>query len=104
MVNDGQLRLQELIDRRGGMVLLAAILAGLAVGGGLTLLSLSRAGSASWVATTALAMAPSLWWVVDSLRRSRLGVDVIALLALVGALLVGEYLAGAVIGVMVASG
>ncbi|HUY60308.1 MAG TPA: heavy metal translocating P-type ATPase, partial [Candidatus Dormibacteraeota bacterium] len=104
MVNDGQLRLQELIDRRGGMVLLAAMLAGLAVGGGLTLLGLSRAGSASWMATTALAMALSLWWVVDGLRRSRLGVDVIALLALVGALLVGEYLAGAVIGVMVASG
>jgi len=104
MVNDVQLRLQELIDRRGGMVLLAAMLAGLAVGGGLTLLGLSRAGSASWMATTALAMALSLWWVVDGLRRSRLGVDVIALLALVGALLVGEYLAGAVIGVMVASG
>ncbi len=104
MVTDGQLRLQELVGRRGAMVLLAATLAGLAVGGALTLLGLSRAGSASWVATTALAMAPSLWWVLDGLRRSRLGVDVIALLALVGALLVGEYLAGAVIGVMVASG
>jgi heavy metal translocating P-type ATPase len=85
-------------------MLLAATLAGLAIGGGLTLFGLSRAGGASWVATTALATAPSLWWVVDGLRRSRLGVDVIALLALTGALLVGEYLAGAVIGVMVASG
>ncbi len=104
MPTEARPRLQELVDRHGGMVLLAATLAGLAVGGGLTLLGFSRAGSASWVATTVLATAPSLWWVVDALRRSRLGVDVIALLALVGALLVGEYLAGAVIGVMVASG
>jgi heavy metal translocating P-type ATPase len=42
--------------------------------------------------------------MVDSLRRRRLGVDAIALLALVGALAVGEYLAGAVISVMVATG
>jgi hypothetical protein len=55
MVTDGQLRLRDLVTRRGGMVLLA----GLAVGGGLTRLGLSRAGSASWVATTALAMAPA---------------------------------------------
>ena len=104
MPADRQLRLTELVSRHLGMVLLAATLAGLALGGGLTLLGLSRAGAASWVATTALAMAPAVWWVVDSLRRSRLGVDVIALLALAGALVVGEYLAGAVIGVMLASG
>jgi cation transport ATPase len=46
----------------------------------------------------------SLWTMLASLRRGRLGVDVIALLALVGALAVGEYLAAAVISVMVASG
>ncbi len=97
-------RLAELAARRAPLVLLAATLAGLAVGGALTILGLPRPGGASWVATSAMAMAASLWWVVDSLRRSRLGVDVIALLALVGALLIGEYLAGAVIGVMVASG
>ena len=104
MATEDWLRLPALVARRGPVVLLAATLAGLAVGGALTLLRLSGAGGASWVATTALAMAASLWWVVDSLRRSRLGVDVIALLALIGALLIGEYLAGAVIGVMVASG
>jgi heavy metal translocating P-type ATPase len=42
--------------------------------------------------------------MLASLRRGRLGVDVIALLALVGALAVGEYLAAAVISLMVASG
>ena len=104
MATEDWLRLPALAARRGPVVLLAATLAGLGVGGALTLLRLGGAGGASWVATTALAMAASLWWVVDSLRRSRLGVDVIALLALIGALLIGEYLAGAVIGVMVASG
>jgi heavy metal translocating P-type ATPase len=104
MVARDRRQLAELAVRGAPLVLLAATLAGLAVGGTLSILGLPRPGGASWVATTALAMAASLWWVVDSLRHSRLGVDVIALLALVGALIVGEYLAGAVIGVMVASG
>ena len=46
----------------------------------------------------------ALWSMADSLRRRRLGVDVIALLAVAGALAVGEFLAAAVIGVMLASG
>jgi heavy metal translocating P-type ATPase len=49
-------------------------------------------------------MVPAAWWVVDAARHRRIGVDVIALLALGGTLIVGEYLAGAVIAVMVASG
>ncbi len=44
------------------------------------------------------------WWVVEGLWHRRFGVDVIALLALCGALIVHEELAGAVIGVMVATG
>ena len=47
---------------------------------------------------------PVLYSMVESLLVGRLGVDVIALLALVGAVAVGEYLAGAVISVMLASG
>jgi heavy metal translocating P-type ATPase len=58
----------------------------------------------AWVAGGILGAAFSLWTMLASLRRGRVGVDVIALLALVGALAVGEYLAAAVISVMVASG
>ena len=58
----------------------------------------------AWVVTTVLGLVPAVYWVVDSLRRGEPGVDVIAVLALVGALLVGEFLAGAVIAVMLASG
>ncbi|MGI5133261.1 MULTISPECIES: heavy metal translocating P-type ATPase [unclassified Streptomyces] len=39
-----------------------------------------------------------------ALRRGRIGVDVIAVLALAGSLAVGEYLAGALIGLMLATG
>jgi heavy metal translocating P-type ATPase len=56
------------------------------------------------VAAGIIGAAFSLWTMLAGLHRGRLGVDVIALLALVGALAVGEYLAAAVISFMVASG
>jgi heavy metal translocating P-type ATPase len=61
-------------------------------------------GNLAWIISGALGALYAGWSVVDSLRHRRLGVDVIALLALVGALVVGEYLAAAVISLMVASG
>ena len=57
-----------------------------------------------WAATTVLGVVPATWWVIDAARHRRLGVDVIALLALVGTLVIGEYVAGALIAVMLASG
>jgi len=57
-----------------------------------------------WIAGTVLAVVPALVWVMLALRRGRVGVDVIAVLSLVGTLLVGEYLAGALIAVMLAGG
>jgi heavy metal translocating P-type ATPase len=61
-------------------------------------------GNVVWIVGGAIGAAYSLWTMIDSLRRGRLGVDVIAVLALVGALAVDEYLAAAVISLMVASG
>src|SRR5690606_40170970 len=55
-------------------------------------------------AGTVVAILPATWWVVEALRAGRLGVDAIAVLALAGSLLVGEYLAGALIAVMLATG
>ena len=46
----------------------------------------------TWAIRGAVGVFYSLWTMVDSLRRGRLGVDAIAFLALVGALAVGEYL------------
>jgi cation transport ATPase len=46
----------------------------------------------------------ALWAMGEAFAHRRLGVDVIALLAIIGALVVGELLAAAVISVMLASG
>ena len=43
-------------------------------------------------------------WVLASLRRGRAGVDLLAVLSLVGTLWVGEYVAGALIAVMLSTG
>lgn len=57
-----------------------------------------------WVAGTLVAVVPALAWLVVALRHRRAGVDVIAVLSLVGTLAVHEYVAGALIAVMLASG
>jgi heavy metal translocating P-type ATPase len=57
-----------------------------------------------WIVGTVMALGPAVWWVLASLRKGRAGVDLIAVLSLVGTLLVGEYVAGALIAVMLAGG
>ena len=59
---------------------------------------------AAWLAAAACGLGYALWSAADSIRRGRLGVDVIALLALAGAIAVRELLAAAVISVMLTSG
>ena len=53
---------------------------------------------------TLCAVVPAVVWVVASLRRGRAGVDLLAVLSLVGTLWVGEYVAGALIAVMLSTG
>lgn len=79
-------------------------LSGIAIGGLLALLVGSAPADAVWAATVAFMLAPLTWSVARSLRRGDIGVDVIALLAMAGALALGEYLAGAVIALMLAGG
>jgi len=62
------------------------------------------AASALWAAATTLTLLPLAFSVIRSLRRRALGVDMIALLAMSGALVLHEYLAGAVIAVMLSGG
>ena len=84
--------------------LLAASLAGLGLGAVLHLASRGGAGDLAWTATAVLGAVASAAWVLSAVRQRRLGVDLIALVALVGTLATEEYLAGAVITVMLASG
>jgi heavy metal translocating P-type ATPase len=84
--------------------LLAVTACGLAVGGGLYLAGAHGAAADAWLAASTCGLGYAVFTVADSLRRRRAGVDLIALLALAGAIAVGELLAGAVISVMLASG
>jgi len=88
----------------GHVVLPAGTFGFLAAGGVCRVLGLVGVADALWVVATAFALVPAMWWVAGALRQGRLGVDAIAVLALAGALVVGEYLAGALIAVMLATG
>ncbi len=90
--------------RSRATLLLALSTAGLALGGALHLLGFGDAARVVWAATTLAGVLPGTWWVIDAARQHRIGVDVIAVLALLGTLVVAEYFAGAVIAVMLASG
>ena len=57
-----------------------------------------------WGLTTALVLVPLAIAVGREIRRGTLGVDLIALLAMVGALALEQYLAGAIIGLMLSGG
>ncbi len=84
--------------------LLVIVTAGV-VGGALIWFA-GRRGTADvlWAAATLVALVPAAVSVGRSLWRRRLGVDVIALLALASALVAGEYLAGAVVALMISTG
>jgi len=81
-----------------------AALAGTLAGGACHLLGVPQAGDALWTITIAGTLIPLTWSVARALARGDVGVDVIALLAMAGALIGGELLAGAVIAVMLAGG
>ena len=73
-------------------------------GGGAWLLGAVVVSELVWVAGTILGLAFSIAWTVGALRRRQPSVDIIALLALAGALWVNEPFAGAMVTVMLASG
>jgi heavy metal translocating P-type ATPase len=84
----------------------AASLAALAVGGGLVALgpTTEAAGGAVWLLAITGAGVSMAREVVAGLRRREPGVDVIALLALAGAVLLGELAAGVLVAVMLTTG
>lgn len=90
------LRLEPLL-----LVLTAVALAG----GGIAWLADARGlADLFWALGTVAAVVPAIGWVLAALRRGHAGVDLIAVLALGGTLAVGEYLAGALIALMLATG
>ncbi|CAM5644797.1 heavy metal translocating P-type ATPase [Streptomyces viridochromogenes] len=84
--------------------LLAVTTAAVTAGGIAWLVGAGGLADLLWGLGTVSAVVPAVGWVLSALRRGHAGVDVIAVLALGGTLAVGEYLAGALIGLMLATG
>ncbi|NDL59663.1 heavy metal translocating P-type ATPase [Phytoactinopolyspora mesophila] len=78
--------------------------AGLGGGGAAALAGLPDVADAVWIATVVVVLLPAAWWVAVALRDRKFGADSIAVLALIGTLAVGEYLAGAVVALMFSGG
>jgi heavy metal translocating P-type ATPase len=78
--------------------------AALAGGGLLHLLGLPGWGDAVWAVSTATMLVPLTWSVATALVKRDVGVDAIALVAIATALALGEFLAGAVVALMLAGG
>ena len=83
---------------------LIAAVGGLVAGAVAAFAGASSLSAACWTVTALLGVLLSAVWVVEALTHGRLGVDLIALAALIGTLLIGEYLAGALITVMLTTG
>ena len=62
------------------------------------------AADVAWGAAVLLALVPLAFTVARDLLHRETGVDLIALLAMAGALVLGQYLAGAVVGLMLSGG
>jgi heavy metal translocating P-type ATPase len=85
-------------------VLLPAAAGLLAAGGAAFALGAAAVADALWMILIAVVTVDLVIGTVRRLREGRVAVDVVALLALVGSLALGELLAGAIIALMVASG
>jgi heavy metal translocating P-type ATPase len=94
-------RLSDLGRDRSRLVVVAVAVG---AGGVLRLAGSDGAANLVWAATTAAILLTATLSLLRDLWRHRVGVDVVAVLALAGSLVVGEYLAGAVIALMLATG
>ncbi|MFM8943660.1 MAG: heavy metal translocating P-type ATPase, partial [Actinomycetota bacterium] len=77
---------------------------GIAAGAALWFSGNRDAAGVAWAVTTAVGLVPITRDVVGGILRREAGVDLIAVLAMAGALAFGEQLAGAVIALMLSSG
>jgi heavy metal translocating P-type ATPase len=85
-------------------LLVGAVLTGLAAGCLLYVLDSQDTGRAIWAGTTIVVLVATVVSAAPALLRREARVDLIALLAMAGALALGEYLAGAIIAVMLTGG
>jgi heavy metal translocating P-type ATPase len=85
-------------------ILLVAVLAAVVVGGALWIGGARGPADDVWAAAIVVALVPLGISVGRDLIHRETGVDLIALLAMAGSLVLGQYLAGAVVGLMLSGG
>ena len=102
--DDDRQGLRRLIAEHLPRVLALLCLTGIVSGGVLALVGRDEAARVAWATTIVVTLIPLTWGVVRALLRADVGVDVIARLARARALAVGEYLAGAVVTLMLSGG
>jgi len=96
-------RFDDLRNRKEELLFLTGMVL-LVLGGVAAVTGHQAAAATAWTIGTLLGLGMSLVTTAAAVRRRQPSVDVIALLALLGALLVGEPFAGAVITVMLTTG
>ena len=89
---------------RATAFMLTFTVVGLASAGVLALLDLDRAADVALIAVALVPLLPLVGEMIAKLRRRQPGVDVIALVAVLASLAMGELLTAAIIGLMLATG
>lgn len=100
-------RISEMISRGGELgkrLLLALITVALLVGAAGWVAGRADLSASSWAAGTAIILAALFTEIVVSIGKKEFGLDVIAALAMAGALLLGEYLTGSIVALMFTGG
>ena len=92
------------LTQHGSQLWLVTTVAPLLAGVGCWIVGARSSADVLWLVCAAIGLGPLTAMVVMGLAKRRAGVDVIALLALAGALGIGEYFAASVLSVMLASG
>jgi heavy metal translocating P-type ATPase len=91
-------------DRDRGRVVPAAAAAAIATGGIAAIAGAPEVADALWAVAVGALLVVLAFEVVGKLAAGRVGVDAIALVAMAAALALGQYLAGAVIALMLSGG
>jgi heavy metal translocating P-type ATPase len=95
--------MRQMLPRRAGVLVVATAL-GCVIGGIAAFAGAVTIAAVAWPVTGVTAAAPLVVGFVEALRRREVGLDVIALLAIGGAIALGEHLAAAIVGLMLATG
>lgn len=88
----------------GPPALLLVVLSAVAIGAVLWVAGAHSSADVAWAAAVVIALIPLGFSVARDLLHRETGVDLIALLAMAGSLVLGQYLAGAVVGLMLSGG